>query len=166
MRSLLLLLALLGLCACPVNPVDDDDSGDDDDATEAIELPDPSTGDEGDRFWTPDSDHYTPEEAWPAGVLTETPFYLEALVPEGEDTAWYIFEAGASFTFDVELFDGNALIAEVHVHDGTGLVLGDLVEAEVTLTPNGNGQIVHVVFDAEAGSVYVIEIRVAEAGFF
>ena len=166
MRRFLALLLAVGLAGCPVPRDDDDAAADDDDNTDTIQLPDPATGEESDRFWTPDRAISTPETAWPAGTLDQSAQYIEADVPEGATAAWYVFEAGADFTFDVELYDDFALITDAHVHDGAGLVLGGELPVDVTLTPSGGGQIVGIVFDVVVGGIYVLEIRVGEAGFF
>ena len=167
-RWLIFLLAL-ALVGCPTRRGGDDDdsaSGDDDDATGPA-LPDPADGEESDGFWTPDRAISTPEEAWPAGQIDSSPFYIEATVPQGASSAWYVFEATDDFTFLVALYDGQSLITDVHVHDGNGLVLGDELPVDVTLEPDGGGgQIVTIEFDAEAGNIYVLEIQVGAAGFF
>ena len=159
--SSLPLLALL-LClatACPP-PVGDGDTGDDDATatpSPARAIPDPG-GEQDDWGFTINSDNDVccaiPEEAYPVGTVNFDPGYIQGAFDSGM-AFFYVFRSAPglqSFTFPL-------FFEEVHLHDGAGLVFGDLI------TPSATADF-EVSWDIEGDHVYVVEVRSSFEGFF
>ncbi len=165
---LLLLLLSLSLIGCPPTRTDDDDAvADDDDAADddddaAIPIPDPGTEDLGGVWFASGMDISTPEEAFPAGIVSESPGYIEADVDESGN-AFYVFRAGASFDITISVYGIDGELDFIHMHDGAGLVFGEeLTPVVVDVQPDMASGTWSVVEDG----VYVFEVHLAAAGFF
>jgi hypothetical protein len=135
----------------------DSDSGSDSDTDSAPTIPDPGAGA---ANWMAEGDISTPGTAWPVGLVTTDPGYFEYDMTG--DAAYYVFRAGATFTFHLFM---NAIVdfEAVHLHDGTGLVMGEILPP---LRDESGGGIVDVDWAVVEDGIYLLELLRPGGGFF
>lgn len=163
-RNLLLLLALGLLFVFPScdGSDDDDDAGDDDDTANQLPIPDPGDGDLAGVWLATDADNSTPGTAFPCGIVSENPLYIEADIITGEN-AYFVFEADASFDMSFNLGGIEGSFDFIHLHDGNGLVFGaELEPLVVDVAPD----MASGTWSVEEGNIYVFEVHVLGGGFF
>jgi hypothetical protein len=136
---------------------DADADSDSDSDTEERTVPDPG---DGEADWYAEGDISTPETAWPVGVVTQDPGYFDYTMQA--DTAFYVFRAGSTFTMALFM---NAIddFDAVHLHDASGLVLGEILEP---VRDESGGGIVDMAWDLQDQTIYALELVRAGGGFF
>ncbi len=161
----LLILALSGLLlGCPARSGGGGDDaasavGDDADATadDRPIIPDPGTAmdDWGNEEWGKDGGCCSsPETAYPVGTVTMDAGYIQGFF-EDDFEFFYVFRAGDELTE----FTFPAWFEEVHLHEGTDLRFGDLVDPSSTQESS-------VTWDVSPGAIYVVELISDFEGFF
>jgi hypothetical protein len=151
-----LALTLLLAAGCP--PSTDDTTSTDDtdvDTDPPISIPDPGTGA---ADWFAPAGHGTPETAWPVGVVSGDPGYVEGDAAVDTGGAFYVFRAEGSFDLNIAVFGGEE-ITFVHLHDGQGGVFGDELTPITSTNTSGTWAV-------QDGNVYVFEVHVDGGGFF
>lgn len=137
----------------PTDTTDGTDTTDDTDPP--IPIPDPG---DGAADWFASGDHSTPETAYPVGVVTQDPGYVEGTAGTDTNGAFYVFKAGATFDLTINVF-GGAEITFVHLHSGEGGEFGDELTPITSTNTSGT-------WSVEDGKVYVFEVHVDGGGFF
>lgn len=155
-----LLLFAVG-CWVEPDPTPTDDDDDDDDAVEVIEIPDPGEDIAPDRWYDDGEDHEIPQNAQVMGVVIATPQYIQGVIDATTQNRYYVFKTGPEQTeFQVRLAERNGEIEWVHIHDGTDLVFGALVEPSDEWSPT------QVNWELDTDTVYVLEVHTVDGGGF
>ena len=153
----LLLALLLGSTGCPPS-TGPDTTGDDDatptDTPATVSIPDPGTAMDDWGFSVIDPCCGTPETAFPVGTVTMDAGYIQGNFDTGL-AFFYVFRTAANLT----TFTFPMYFEEVHLHDGDGLVFGDLI------TPSASTDF-SVTWDVQGDHVYALELRSEFEGFF
>ncbi len=164
MHRLLLLLGCLLLAACPTPVTDDDDDSapaDDDDGDPGIVIPDPGDADLGGVWLAAGMDISMPEVAFQAGLVPESPAYIEADT-DATGNAYYVFRATESFDITFTLWGGDD-IEFIHLHDGAGLLFGEELDAIENIVEPGMATGTWSVAEDE---IYVFEVHLEGIGYF
>jgi hypothetical protein len=110
--------------------------------------------------WFAMGDVSTPATAWPVGVATVSPGYIEAEASATNGNAFWVFEAGAALTeISITAVAFTNPIEFIHLHDGSGGVLGDEITATSNMACCGGAGFAGT-WDVTPGNVYVFEVHV------
>lgn len=99
-----------------------------------------------------------PSSAWKVGTATQAAPYVQANLSPTTGSAFYVFTAGPALTEITIALTGSGYTA-IHLHDGSGLVFGDKIEATSGGPTSGTWTVV-------PSNIYAVEIVGPNGQFF
>jgi hypothetical protein len=128
------------------------------DAGPPISVPDPGASTDDWGFSVNDPCCETPGTAYPVGVVTMDPGYVQGNIDANTLDFFYVFRAGPSLT-ELTWTGAGVPLDSVDLHDATGLVFGPLVTPIESMPARGRWAVT-------PNGVYVLHLHATSGGFF
>jgi len=124
-------------------------------------IPDPGTEPSPAAWYDDGGYHGIPEKAQVMGIVMAAPGYIQGGVDPDTGNHYFVFRTGPGLIeFPVSLKNKSSQIDFVHMHLGTGLVLGPEVQPIEVLSPTNAEWLL------EPDTIYVLEVHSPGGGFF
>ena len=127
------------------------------DAGPAMGIPDPGGAMDDWGLSVIDTCCSTPASAYPVGVVTMDPGYVQGNIDPAVGVFFYVFRTGPTLTSFS--WPGGPVTEFVHLHDGAGMVFGPEITPVVSTATTGTWNVM-------PDHVYVLELSSSMGGFF